>query len=101
MKQPKRLTVSVPHGKNVLLGDFISVEMMYRIAPPMKLPMPTMNIDFSIWEDLFLLLFSDAEVCEDVAEDFVGGDFATCDFGKVEEGFADVLGYEVGWNIHL
>ena len=48
MKQPKRLTVSVPHGKNVLLGDFISVEMMYRIAPPMKLPMPTMNIDFSI-----------------------------------------------------
>ena len=49
MKQPMRLTVSVPHGKNVLLGDFISVEMMYRIAPPMKLPMPTMNIDFSIF----------------------------------------------------
>ena len=48
MKQPMRLTVSVPHGKKVLLGDFISVEMMYRIAPPMKLPMPTMNIDFSI-----------------------------------------------------
>ena len=48
MKQPKRLTVSVPHGKNVLLGDFFSVEMMYRIAPPMKLPMPTMNMDFSI-----------------------------------------------------
>jgi hypothetical protein len=22
--------------------------MMYRIAPPMKLPMPTMNMDFSI-----------------------------------------------------
>ena len=50
---------------------------------------------------LFGLLFSDAEVCEDVAEDFVGGDFAACDFGKVEEGFADVLGYEVGWDIHL
>ena len=49
MKQPKRLTVSVPHGKNVLLEDFISVEIMYRIAPPMKLPMPTMNIDFSIF----------------------------------------------------
>lgn len=48
IKQPKRLTASVPHGKNVLLGDFISVEMMYRIAPPMKLPMPTINIDFSI-----------------------------------------------------
>ena len=46
-------------------------------------------------------LFSDAEVVEDVAEDFVGGDFAACDFGKVEEGFADVLGYEVGWDIHL
>lgn len=49
MKQPKRLTASVPHGKNVLHEDFISVEMMYRIAPPMKLPMPTMNIDFSIF----------------------------------------------------
>lgn len=48
MKQPKRLTVSVPHGKNVLHEVFISVEMMYRIAPPMKLPMPTMNMDFSI-----------------------------------------------------
>ena len=45
--------------------------------------------------------FPDAEVGEDVAEDFVGGDFAACDFGKVEEGFADVLGYEVGWDIHL
>ena len=46
-------------------------------------------------------LFPDAEVCEDVAEDFVGGDFATSDFGEVEEGLADVLGYEVGWDIHL
>ena len=46
-------------------------------------------------------LLSDAEVWEDVAEDFVGGDFAACDFGEVEEGFADVLSYEVGWNIHL
>lgn len=49
MKQPMRLTASVPHGKNVLHEVFISVEMMYRIAPPMKLPMPTMNIDFSIF----------------------------------------------------
>ena len=48
MKQPMRLTASVPHGKNVLHEVFISVEMMYRIAPPMKLPMPTMNMDFSI-----------------------------------------------------
>ena len=49
MKQPMRLTASVPHGKNVLHEVFISVEMMYRIAPPMKLPMPTMNMDFSIF----------------------------------------------------
>jgi hypothetical protein len=27
--------------------------MMYRIAPPMKLPMPTMNMDFSILGELF------------------------------------------------
>ena len=46
-------------------------------------------------------LFPDAEVCEYVAEDFVGGDFATGDFGKVEESLADVLGYEVGWDAHL
>ena len=59
MKQPMRLTVSVPHGKNVLLGDFISVEMMYRIAPPMKLPMPTMNMDFSILgECIWVVLFA-------------------------------------------
>jgi hypothetical protein len=36
------------------LGDFISVEMMYRIEPPMKLPMPTMNMDFSILGELFV-----------------------------------------------
>ena len=48
MKQPMRLTASVPHGKNVLHEVFISVEMMYRIAPPMKLPMPTMSVVFSI-----------------------------------------------------
>ena len=45
-------------------------------------------------------LFPDAEVCEDVAENFVGGDFAAGDFGKVEEGLANVLGYEVGWDVH-
>ena len=49
VKQPKRLTVSVPHGKNVLHEVFISVEMMYRIAPPIKMPMLTMNMDFSIF----------------------------------------------------
>ena len=41
--------MSVPHGKNVLHEVFISVEMMYLIAPPTKLPMPTMNMDFSIF----------------------------------------------------
>jgi hypothetical protein len=28
--------------------------MMYRIVPPMKLPMPTMNMDFSILGELFV-----------------------------------------------
>ena len=49
--------------------------------------------------DLFLscaVLFTDAEVPEDVAEDFVGGDF-TNDGAEVVDGFADVLGGEVGW----
>ena len=45
--------------------------------------------------------FPDAEVGEDVAEDFVGGDFATGDFGEMEEGLADVLCYEVGWYVGL
>ena len=40
-------------------------------------------------------LFSDAEILEDVAENFVGGDFAD-DGADVVEGFADVLGEEVG-----
>ena len=38
--------------------------------------------------------FSDAEILEDVAEDFVGGDF-TEDGAEVVEGFAEVLGDEV------
>lgn len=38
--------------------------------------------------------FADAEVFEDVAEDFVGGDFAG-DFAEVMHGFAYVLGKEV------
>ena len=48
--------------------------------------------------DLFLsctVLFTDAEVPEDVAEDFVGGDF-TNDGAEVVDGFADVLSGEVG-----
>ena len=41
-------------------------------------------------------LLTDAEVPEDVPEDFVGGDF-TNDGAEVVDGFADVLGGEVGW----
>ena len=48
------------------------------------------SMDFDIW------LFSDAEILEDVAEDFVGGDF-TEDGAEVVEGFAEVLGDEVCW----
>ena len=42
-----------------------------------------------------VFLFSDAEIPEDVAEDFVGGDF-TDDGAEVVYGFSDVLGDEVG-----
>ena len=38
---------------------------------------------------------ADAEIPEDVAEDFVGGDF-TDDGAEVVYGFSDVLGDEVG-----
>ena len=41
-----------------------------------------------------LLLFSDAEAGEDVAEDVVGGDFAG-DFAQIVHGFAYVLADEV------
>ena len=40
-------------------------------------------------------LFADAEILENIPEDFVGGDFAD-DGAEVVEGFADVLGDEVG-----
>ncbi len=40
-------------------------------------------------------LFPDTEILEDVAQDFIGGDF-TGDFTQVVEGFADVLGQQVG-----
>ena len=39
----------------------------------------------------FWVLFSDAEIPEDITEDFVGGDF-TNDAAEVVDGFADVLG---------
>ena len=41
----------------------------------------------------FWVLFSDAKILKDVAEDFVGGDF-TNDGADVVDGFADVLGDE-------
>ena len=43
-------------------------------------------------------LLSDAKVRKDVPEDFVGGDF-TNDGAEVVDGFADVLGGEVGWEV--
>ena len=49
--------------------------------------------------DLFrscAVLFPDAEILEDVSQDFVGGDF-TDDGADVVDGFADVLCGEVGW----
>ena len=55
--------------------------------------MPTMSADLFL---SFAVLFTDTEVPEDVAEDFVGGDF-TNDGAEVVDGFADVLGGEVGW----
>ena len=41
------------------------------------------------------LLFSDAKAFEDGMENFVGGDGTAGDFGKVEEGGAEVLAHEV------
>ena len=42
-----------------------------------------------------MVLLTDAEIPEDVGEDFVGGDFSD-DGAKVVDGFADVLCGEVG-----
>ena len=41
------------------------------------------------------MLFSDAEISKNIPQDFVGGDFAY-DGAEVVDGFADVLGGEVG-----
>ena len=44
---------------------------------------------------LYALLFSDAEIPENIPQHFVGGDFAY--YGaEVVDGFADVLGCQVG-----
>jgi hypothetical protein len=53
-KHPKRLTISVPHGKPCVQIFFIQVEMRYLNAPPMKLPMPTIHSDFIIF--LFFII---------------------------------------------
>lgn len=47
----------------------------------------------------FLPLLSDAEMGEDVAEDFVGGDLVAGDVGQMVEGLSQVLGYEVAGEI--
>ena len=52
-------------------------------------------IDYNQFNYLIIrYLLADAEVFEDVAEDFVGGNFAG-DFAEVMHGFAYVLGKEV------
>ena len=43
------------------------------------------------------MLLSDAEIPEDIPKDFVGRDFAD-DGAEGVDGFADVLGGEVGWD---
>ena len=43
----------------------------------------------------YTVLLTDAEIPKDVAEDFVGGDFAD-DGAEVVDGFSDVLRGEVG-----
>ena len=49
-------------------------------------------------DNVFLL--ADAEVSKDVAEGFVGGDFAG-DFTEVEQHFAHVLAKHIRGNIHI
>ena len=44
----------------------------------------------------FWVLFTDAEIPKDITKDFVCGNFA--DYrSEVVDGFADVLGSEIGW----
>jgi hypothetical protein len=47
-KQPNRLTDKVPHGNPEPHTFFMHVESQYLMAPPMKLPVPTISNDFSI-----------------------------------------------------
>ena len=40
------------------------------------------------------------EILEDIAEDFVGGDFAS-DFAEVEQNFADILAQHIRGKVHI
>ena len=48
----------------------------------------------------YAILLADAEVGEDVAEGFVGGDFAG-DFAEVEQNFADILAQHIRGKVHI
>ena len=47
------------------------------------------------------ILFSDAEMGEDVAEDFVGGNLATRNLGEDVEGLAEVFAQKVTADVLL
>ena len=47
------------------------------------------------------ILFSHAEMAEDVVEGFLGGDESACDFGERVDGEAEVFGHEVGRGMRL
>jgi hypothetical protein len=48
IRHPRRLTLSVPQGKPAPHRFFIVIEITYLNAPPRKLPIPTIIIDFII-----------------------------------------------------
>ena len=50
---------------------------------------------------LYVFLFADAEVFENVAEDGFDVEWVTYDFGEVPKAFAEVLWHEVAWELHL
>ena len=57
------------------------------------------KISANYYKLLIMRLFADAEVFEDVGEDFVGGDFASGDFTKMVEALAKVFGNEVARDV--
>ena len=58
MRQPMRLTRSVPQGKP-LLTPFMAIDMRYLAAPPRKLPHPTMSMFFMMSICMFKIHFID------------------------------------------